>query len=60
MTVHYDSLRELANDQALEIESLMTTTSGEQGNAGTGEGSAGDETEDLVIGRRGTWGTLWN
>ena len=23
MTVHYDSLRELANDQALEIESLM-------------------------------------
>ncbi len=22
MTVHYDSLRELANDQALEIESL--------------------------------------
>lgn len=44
----------------IEIESLMTTTSGEQGNAGTGEGSAGDETEDLVIGRRGTWGTLWN
>ena len=24
MTVHYDSLRELANDQALEIESLMS------------------------------------
>ena len=23
MTAHYDSLRELANDQALEIESLM-------------------------------------
>lgn len=23
MTVHYDSLRELANDQALEIESLI-------------------------------------
>ena len=24
MTAHYDSLRELANDQALEIESLMS------------------------------------
>ena len=41
----------------VEIESLMTTTSGEQGNAGV-EGEEGDG-DDLVIGRRGSWGNRW-
>lgn len=38
----------------------MTTTSGEQGSAGVGGGSVGDETDDYTNGRRGSWGDLWN
>lgn len=38
---------------------LMMTTSGETGGAGTGTGSAGDNTPDLSEGRRGQWGDLW-
>ena len=44
----------------VEFESLMTTTSGEQGSTGVGSGSAGDETDDYTNGRRGSWGNLWN
>ena len=44
----------------IEIESLMTTTSGEQDSTGVGSGSAGDETGDYANGRRGTWGNFWD
>ena len=44
----------------LEVESIMTTTSAEQGNAGVGNKPAGGNTPDLSSGSRGEWGNLWN
>ena len=47
--------------EVLEMETpqLMLTISGEQGGVGTGSGSAGNGTPDLVNNRRGRWGNLW-
>ena len=42
----------------LEIESLMLTASGETGDVSVGSGTAGNG-PDLVNGRRGSWGNLW-
>ena len=44
----------------VEYETLMTTTSGETGEAGTGNGTVGDEVDGLSNGRRGGWGNLWD
>ena len=44
----------------LEVQETILVVSGETGSAGTGEGSVGDETEDLSTTKRGTWGNLWN
>lgn len=44
----------------VEYESLMTTTSTETGETGTGGGTVGDEIPGLSNGRRGGWGNLWN
>ena len=43
----------------LVSESIMNVVSGETGNLGTGDGSVGDGTEDLVSRKRGEWGDLW-
>lgn len=43
----------------IEQETLMLTASGEQTNAGTGSGTAGDDTPNLSNKHRGTWGNLW-
>lgn len=40
-------------------EPLMNVVSGEQTGAGTGEGSAGDETPEITAPNRGDWGSLW-
>lgn len=45
--------------QEIESPQLMITTSGETGETGTGSGTVGDTTPDLVRRRRGTWGDLW-
>mgnify|MGYP003312404407 CR=1 FL=1 len=42
----------------LESEILMNVTSGETGEAGTGEGEG--DGEDLAGGHRGSWGSLWD
>ena len=44
----------------IEIQQLMLVASGEKGEVGTGTGNADDNTPDLVVRRRGTWGNLWN
>lgn len=44
----------------VEYESLMTTTSTETGETGTGGGTVGDEIPGLSNGRRGGWGNLWD
>ena len=44
----------------VEYESLMTTTSTETGETGTGDGTVGDEIPGLSNGRRGSWGDLWD
>ena len=44
----------------IEHEALLLTASGEQGNVGTGGGTAGNETPDLSNGHRGSWGNLWD
>ena len=44
----------------IEQEALMLTASGEQTNASTGSGTAGNDTPDLSNKRRDTWGNLWN
>lgn len=43
----------------LETSTLMTVTSGEQGSAGVGSGTAGDKNPDLSAGKRGEWGNVW-
>ena len=43
----------------LESSPLMTVVSGEQGSAGVGSGSAGNETPDLSTQKRGEWGNVW-
>ena len=43
----------------LVSEPIMNVVSGETDNVGTGEGSVGDDTEDLVSRKRGEWGDLW-
>lgn len=43
----------------LVSEPIMNVVSGETGNVGTGDGSVGDDTEDLVSRKRGEWGDLW-
>lgn len=43
----------------IETESLMLTASGETGETGTGEGTAGNG-PDMVNNRRGGWGNLWD
>lgn len=43
----------------LVSEPIMNVVSGETDNVGTGEGSVGDGTEDLVSRKRGEWGDLW-
>ena len=43
----------------LEIESIMTITSAEQGNAGVGNKPVGGNTPDLAGESRGQWGNLW-
>ena len=47
--------------EAIELASevLMNMTSGETGEAGTGEGFTGDGDPDLTHRRRGTWGNFW-
>lgn len=42
-----------------DVRETILAASGETDNAGTGSGSAGDETEDLSTTKRGTWGNLW-
>lgn len=46
---------------SVEIKSspLMLTVSGETGNAGVGDGNAGDNTPDLSGKNRGEWGNMW-
>ena len=47
----------------IDPEFLMLTMSSEQSNAGTGNGTADDDTPDLSNKRRlrrGTWGNLWD
>ena len=44
----------------IEYETMMLTVSGEQSSAGTGSGTAGNDTPDLSNRHRGTWGNLWN
>lgn len=43
----------------LIVSPVMTTTSGEQGSAGIGSGSVGNETPDMSADKRGDWGNLW-
>lgn len=43
----------------LMIEPIMNITSTEQGSAGTGSGSAGDEDPEVAGKHRGNWGNLW-
>ena len=46
---------------SVEIKSspLMLTVSGETGNAGVGDGNAGNNTPDLSGKNRGEWGNMW-
>lgn len=46
---------------SIEIKSspLMLTVSGETGNAGVGDGNAGNNTPDLSGKNRGEWGNMW-
>ena len=44
----------------LEAQQSILAASSETSSSGTGSGSVGDDTEDLSIGRRGTWGNLWD
>ena len=48
-----------ATNVELALSPVMTTVSGEQGNAGAGDGTVGDSTPDLSAGNRGEWGNLW-
>ena len=48
-----------ATNVELALSPVMTTVSGETGNVGTGDGTAGDNTPDLSAGNRGDWGNLW-
>ena len=43
----------------LETEVIMTTTSAEQDNADTSDKPVGGNTPDLAGGSRGEWGNLW-
>ena len=43
----------------LEIESIMTTASSEQGSASVGDKPVGGNTPDLSSSRRDVWGNLW-
>lgn len=43
----------------LETESIMTTASAEQDNAGVGNKPVGGNTPDLSGDGRGEWGNLW-
>ena len=49
----------VAEPVLLEIESIMTTTSAEQGSAGVGNKPVGGNTPDLSGTGRGEWGNLW-
>ena len=49
-----------ATNVELALSPVMTTVSGEKGNASVGGGTAGDDTNDLSAGNRGDWGNLWN
>ena len=49
----------VAESILLEIESIMTTASAEQGNANVGNKPVGGNTPDLSGTRRGEWGNLW-
>jgi hypothetical protein len=43
----------------IDGEPIMNITSTEQGSAGTGTGSAGDEDPEVAGIHRGNWGNLW-
>lgn len=43
----------------IEIDTVMNTVSGEKGGAGVGGGTAGNETPDISVEKRGEWGNLW-
>jgi hypothetical protein len=43
----------------LKAQQSILAASEDTGSSNVGSGSAGDDTEDLSIGRRGTWGDLW-
>lgn len=43
----------------IKIDVIMTDTSTEQDETGTGDGEAGDGTPDLSSGKRGSWGDVW-
>lgn len=43
----------------LETESIMTTTSAEQGSASVGDKPVGGNTPDLSAGNRSEWGNIW-
>ena len=49
----------VAESILLEIESIMTTASAEQGNANVGNKPVGGNTPDLSGTSRGEWGNLW-
>ena len=43
----------------LDTPQLMLTVSGEQDSAGMGDSNVGNDTPDLGINRRGSWGNRW-
>ena len=43
----------------MELSPVMTSVSGETGNAGVGDGNTGNNTPDLSGKNRGEWGNMW-